>query len=394
MGSKTWSESTKRWVVGGLILAGVALLLRVRYLLPPVILACLLAYLLNPPVERLMRWRLSRTRATIVTYLVLLLAVAVGASILVPVLVQQIASIDVDIQRIYEGLLQIMARYQTITVFDYSIELSEAFELLQDSLVQMITSFASRSAEEMLAIVLGVASGFASTFVWMLFVVVVSFWLLRDADEIARVAEAVVPEEYREEAETLRRRIGGVWDAFFRGLLLLSLTVGAVTTVILWLLGVKNALLLGILAGVLEVVPSIGPIVACIPAVVVAYFQGSTHLPLAPGWFALLVLGVYVAIQQVENNFLAPRILGGSVQLHPVVVLVGAIGGYAVGGIVGAFLAAPVIGTFKILGQYLYRKLTEPPPPVEPTQLAEGAEPGVSPEDGDTESEERESATT
>jgi predicted PurR-regulated permease PerM len=393
VGSKAWSDSTKRWVVGGLVVAGVALLLRVRYLLPPVVLACLLAYLLNPVVERLIRWRLSRTRATVVTYLVLVLGLVVATSILVPALVQQIASIDVDIQKIYEGLLRIMARYQTITFLDYSIELSEAFELLQESLVQMITSFASRSAEEMLAIVLGVASGFASTFVWMLFVVVVSFWLLRDADEIARVAEAVVPEEYKEEAETLRRRIGGVWDAFFRGLLLLSFTVGAATTAILWLLGVKNALLLGILAGVLEVVPSIGPVVACIPAVVVAYFQGSTHLPLAPGWFALLVLGVYVAIQQVENNFLAPRILGGSVQLHPVVVLVGAIGGYAVGGIVGAFLAAPVIGTSKILGQYLYRKLTEQPPPPEPSESADGAEADAPAHNRETESEEPESAS-
>jgi predicted PurR-regulated permease PerM len=86
----------------------------------------------------------------------------------------------------------------------------------------------------------------------------------------------------------------------------------------------------------------------------------------------LLVLGVYGLIQQVENNFLAPRILGQSVKIHPLVVLVGAIGGYAVGGIVGAFLATPVIGTFRILGQYLYFKLVEvDTPPV----LGEGTRP-------------------
>lgn len=70
-------------------------------------------------------------------------------------------------------------------------------------------------------------------------------------------------------------------------------------------------------------------------------------------------------IQQVENNFLAPRIIGGSVRIHPLVVLMGAIGGYVVGGIVGAFLAAPVIGTLRVLGQYLYRKLTEVEAPAE-----------------------------
>jgi predicted PurR-regulated permease PerM len=163
----------------------------------------------------------------------------------------------------------------------------------------------------------------------------------------------------------LRANVGAVWNSFFRGLLLLSLTVGVMTGALTWLVGVKNALLLGILAGVLEVVPTIGPIVACIPAVAVAYFQGSTHLPIGNGWFALLVLGVYVLIQQVENSFLAPRIIGGSVRIHPLVVLMGAIGGYAVGGIVGAFLAAPVIGTLRVLGQYLYRKLTEVEAPAE-----------------------------
>jgi predicted PurR-regulated permease PerM len=120
----------------------------------------------------------------------------------------------------------------------------------------------------------------------------------------------------------------------------------------------------------LEVVPTIGPLIALIPAVAVAYFQGSAHLPIANGWFALLVIGLYALIQQVENNFLAPRIIGGSVKIHPLVVLVGAIGGYAIGGIVGAFLAAPVIGTLKVLGEYLYRKLTEVEVPPEPPDTA------------------------
>jgi len=363
--SKPWSETTKRWVVVGLIVAGALLVYRVRSLLPPVILACLLAYLLGPVVGRLTRLRLSRTKATLVTYLLLLLALAVAASMLVPRVVQQISSINVDLQSIYESMLRIMSSYRTITIFEYSIELSDVFDKLQDSLIQLITGFASRSAEEMLGIAFGLASGFASTFVWLIFILVVSFWLLKDADQIARFFDGLVTPEYRSDADTLRANVGAVWDSFFRGLLLLSLTVGVMTGALTWLVGVKNALLLGILAGVLEVVPTIGPIVACIPAVAVAYFQGSTHLPLANGWFALLVLGVYVGIQQVENIFLAPRIIGGSVRIHPLVVLMGAIGGYAVGGIVGAFLAAPVIGTLRVLGQYLYRKLTELEVPAE-----------------------------
>jgi predicted PurR-regulated permease PerM len=284
--------------------------------------------------------------------------------------VQQLSSINVDLQRIYESVLRLMTTYQTITILDYSIELSEVFDALQDSLIQLITGFASRSAEEMLTIAFGLASGFASTFVWLIFILVVSFWLLKDADQITLLVGGLIPPDYRDEFDAFGAKISVVWDSFFRGLLLLSATVGVMTGVLMWFVGVKNALLLGILAGVLEVVPTFGPIFACIPAVAVAYFQGSSHLPIANGWFALLVLGVYVLIQQVENNFLAPRILGQSVKIHPLVVLVGAIGGYAVGGIVGAFLATPVIGTFRILGQYLYFKLVQvdaPPVPSEGT---------------------------
>jgi len=340
---------------------------RIRGLLPPVILACLLAYLLGPVVERWTRLRLSRTKATLVTYLLLLVALAVAASILVPMIVQQISSINVDLHAIYESMVRIMSSYQTITIFEYTIELSDVWDKLQDSLLQLITGFASRSAQQMLGIAFGLASGFASTFVWLIFTLVVSFWLLKDSNQIGRFFYGLVTPGYRVDAGALLTSIGAVWDSFFRGLLLLSLTVGVMTGVLMWLLGVKNALLLGILAGVLEVVPTIGPIIACIPAVAIAYFQGSTYLPLGNGWFALLVLGVYVLVQQVENNLLAPRIIGGSVRIHPLIVMMGAIAGYAVGGIVGAFLAAPVIGTLKVLGQYTYRKLTEVETPAELT---------------------------
>jgi predicted PurR-regulated permease PerM len=363
--SRPWSKSTKQWVITCLVVAGSLLLYRVRSLLPPVILACLLAYLLSPVVGLLARLRLSRTQSTAVSYLVLLLALVLAVSLLVPMVVQQVASIDVDLQQIYQSVLRIKDTYQTITFLDYTIELSDLFDQLQDSLIQLITRFASRSAEEMLGIAFGLASGFASTFVWLIFILVVSFWLLKDADGITTAIDGLVPPDYRDDVDALRGKIGAVWNSFFRGLLLLSFTVGVITGVLAWVVGVKNALLLGILAGVLEVVPTLGPIIACIPAVAVAYFQGSTHLPLAQGWFALLVLGLYVLIQQVENNFLAPRILGGSVKLHPLVVMVGAIGGYALGGIVGAFLAAPVIGTLKILGRYVYHKLIEVETPVE-----------------------------
>jgi len=376
---RPWSESTKRWVVVGLTIAGAILLYVVRSVLPPVILALLLAYLLNPIVERLMRLRLPRTLAAVLAYLMLLIGVAVGTSILVPMVVQQVSSIDLDLRAIYESLRQLMTDYQTITILDFSIELSVIFDRLQDSLTELATNFASRSAEELIDILFGVASGFASTFVWLVFILVVSFWLVRDADQVADFVGGLIPPDYRDDVEDLRRRVGDVWNSFFRGALLLSLSVGVATGIIMSLAGVRNALLLGIFAGILEVVPGFGPIIAAIPGVAVAFFQGSTHLPIANGWFALLVAGLYVVIQQVENNFLAPRIIGASVKIHPLVVLVGTIGGASIGGILGIFLAPPVIGTSRILGEYVYRKLVEVEQIPEVPELAETFLEGIEP---------------
>jgi predicted PurR-regulated permease PerM len=144
---------------------------------------------------------------------------------------------------------------------------------------------------------------------------------------------------------------------------LLVAVVGTVTWLGLMILGVPNALLLGILAGLLELIPNLGPALAAVPAVLIAYFQGSTHFALAPPWFALLVLILYVGIQQVENTVLVPRIIGGSVHLHPVVILIGVLGGAAVAGILGIFLAAPVLASVRVIGSHVYTKLLEPPGP-------------------------------
>jgi predicted PurR-regulated permease PerM len=353
--SRPWSESTKRWVVVGLIIAAAVLLYMVRRVLPSVILAALVAYVLNPLVERLTRLRLSRTLATALTYSILLIGLGVVASILVPMALQQVSSINVALQAIYGRLQQFAGDYQTLQILDYSIELPAILEQLEDSLKQLGTDFASRSVN----MLFGVAFGFASTFVWAIFILVVSFWLIKDAAEMIALLDRMIPSDYRAGVGELRTRVGDVWNSFFRGQLLLSLIVGAATGLVLWLVGVKNALLLGVLAGILEVIPTFGPIIAAIPGVAVALFQGSTHLPMPNGWFAVLVVGLYVMIQQVESNFLAPRIIGASVKLHPLVVLVGAIGGATLGGILGAFLAAPVIGTARILGEYVYKKLVE-----------------------------------
>jgi GNAT superfamily N-acetyltransferase len=123
-------------------------------------------------------------------------------------------------------------------------------------------------------------------------------------------------------------------------------------------------------------VPNLGPIIAAIPAVAVAFFEGSTWIPLSNAWFAVLVLGLYILIQQIEGNVLLPRVMGRSLDLHPLAVLVAVIAGGSLAGILGMLLAAPTLATLRVLLKYLYRRLTDQDPFPE-KQQPEPSRPGL-----------------
>jgi len=333
----------------------------------------LLAYILNPLVELLKKAKLSRTGATIIVYILLISALVATPSTLVPSLVQQLISIEWDFASILESLRQLIVGYRTVEFLGFSIDLYHVFIDVQGELAAFVGSLASQSV----TILRGAASGV----LWLIFILMVSFYLLKDADQITSHLGRLAPPEYQEELSQLVQEIGEIWDSFLRGQIVLSAAVGGITAVTMWIVGVKNALILGVVAGVLEIIPNLGPVLAAVPAVALAFFLGSEHLALSNVWFALLVAGLYVAIQQVENNFLVPRIIGGSVNLHPVVVIVGAIGGAMIGGLLGIFLAAPGLGSARILGGYLYRKflqtdeaLVQPTLPLEEISLEEKPE--------------------
>jgi len=97
-------------------------------------------------------------------------------------------------------------------------------------------------------------------------------------------------------------------------------------------------------------------------------FRGSNFLPMSNFWFAVLVAGLYIVIQQIEGNLLLPRILGRSLNLHPLLVLIGIIVGGSMAGILGMLLAAPVLATLRIVGRYVFCRLYDHDPFVEPEE--------------------------
>lgn len=354
---RQWDVGTKR-LVGMIVFIFLALILyRFRAVFPPLILAFLLAFILDPVVDFLeKRVRIPRTGATALVFLVLIAAAVTAPVIAVPPVVRAINSLNLDFVRIAAQLDQFFT--QPIQVLQWQMDLRDVYREFQQGIRQFLTVVATETVN--------IVFGFVSTLFWVIFILLSAFYLTRDADRIVAWLDSLAPHPFREDVVRLRHEITGVWNAFLRGQLLLGVFIAVMTTIANTAIGLPNAPALGLLAGVLGFIPNIGPTVAAIPAVLIALFQGSYWLPLSNFWFAVLVVGVYVLIQQVEANLLIPRIMGRSLNLHPLAVLVAVILGGSLAGILGVLIAAPTVATVRVLVGYIFRRLTdqEPFPPV------------------------------
>jgi predicted PurR-regulated permease PerM len=351
--SHLWSDTTKHVVVtGGAVLVAL-MLYRFRQLLPPLVIAIILAYVLNPMVGLIIRRTgFPRTLAAVLLYLVLIVLLALLPILLAPSLIKQLRAVDLNLRQISEDLERFLD--QPLFLLGYRLEIEQAWRQIIGTLESLISPIASRT--------MGVLFEAVTSLAWLVFVLVVSFYMLKDQPAIMRYLHHLIPRRYQADVHMLGAEINSIWNTFFRGQLILSLVVGLTVGVLTAAVGLRNAVALGALAGMLEVLPNIGPTVAAIPAILIALFQGSTYIPLPPFWFALLVTGLYVLIQQVENNYLVPRIIGRSLNLHPLVIIVAVVAGANLAGVLGGLLAAPILASFRVLVSYTFRKLLDEPP--------------------------------
>jgi len=185
------------------------------------------------------------------------------------------------------------------------------------------------------------------------------------------------------EGIVLLRRIVRLWMLYIKGQLLMSLIIGLLTFLVGLAVGLPYAFFMGLLAGVLETVPNIGigSLIALVPAVVVALWQGSRFIHVQNWVFALIVVGAYLVVQQVGALVIYPRIMGKRLDLPAILVLLAVILGAAVGSIVGAYLAVPLLVTAREIARYVIRKVKKLPPfPDETPPNAPAQPPGPSAE--------------
>ncbi len=369
--SPPWSLSIKIIVAVATLLLTVLVIWRFKSLLPTLVLASIVAYLLNPLVN-LATLRLNVTRGTAVAIVYIgLLLIAVGGGVALGfVAFEQASNLTVflpdsleDAAKLVQEEISFFSDYRFV-IGPYSFSLATlpaGFNLqeLAQQAVELLRPVFSRSG----TFAAQIAQATISTLSLLFLVIVISIYLVKDSPKLwSGLSDLAHQPGYRQDADRLMAEFTRIWDAYLRGQVILALVIGVIVSLLLSLLGVSNALGLGVLSGVLEFLPIIGPFVGTSAAVLVAFFQSDTIWGLQSYQYALLIAVLMILIQGLENNILVPRIVGDALDLHPLLVMISVIMGASLAGILGAVLAAPVVATLKLLGSYAWRKMLDLPP--------------------------------
>ena len=314
------------------------------YLLGPVLTpfaaAALLAYLGDPIVDRLERWRLSRTVAVVIVFLVMTLILALIVIILIPLLEDQI-------ERLRDWLPALMAWLQSSAVPRLTATFGIDPDILSgERLIEFVRGHLNEAGGIAAAIMGSVSRSGAAILTWVVnltLIPVVTFYLLRDWDALVSRINGLLPRNVEPTVSKLARESDQVLGAFLRGQLTVMVALGLVYAIGLWLVGIDLALLIGLIAGLISFVPYLGAIVGVLLGVVAAAFQYQDFLHVA------LVLGVFGVGQMLEGMVLTPLLVGDKIGLHPVAVIFAVMAGGQLFGFVGVLLALPVAAVINVL---------------------------------------------
>jgi predicted PurR-regulated permease PerM len=333
-----------------------------REILLPFLVGMAAAYLLDPAADRLQRWGLGRTSATLIITIGFFIVLVVILLLILPTLVTQAAQLAAELPGYLESLRERAVPWLAGLLAQADLEV----DLSAEGLLRRYSAQGMEVAVATLTQLL--QSGVALlNLVALIFVTpVVTFYLLRDWDRmVARVWESVPP-DLQPTVLRLARDTDEVLAGFIRGQGLVCLFLALFYGIGLWLVGLRFGLIIGLLTGLFSFIPYIGMTIGLVVGLAVAAFQFQDILMIG------LVAGIFALGQFIEGNLISPRLVGSRIRLHPVWVIFAVLAGTVWAGVLGTLLAVPVaavIGVLLRFGLERYRAsalYAQPPPSPEP----------------------------
>ncbi len=305
--------------------------------LTPILLAAIQAYLFLPFIKPLEK-RTNRSAAIILGFAILTVVNIAALVILVPVFVEQIKAFSIVVPQYIENLSVLIEQY-TQPVSSLGINL-ENFTLIGGIAKGIEDTLASFSPAMIISIV-------TTSFL----IPVIMYYMLKDREKIKRIMLFLMPENIRTPAFFMFKNINRQLRDYIMGEFMIILLVSALMALALALFGFEYWLILGIIMGILNIIPYIGPVLGSVPILLIAAISGWDRF-----WLALILI---VVVQQIDNLVIQPHIIANSVKIHPVIVLVCVIAGNSIGNLIGMVLAIPAYIILRIMFKEFYKYFTE-----------------------------------
>jgi len=197
----------------------------------------------------------------------------------------------------------------------------------------------------------------AAILISSLVTLLIAVYVNADSHKFSESLMRYVPPAYQGDAQRMAQRVTRIWKGYLYGQLVNSLATGLLVWLVLWAVGLPGAFVLGVIMALLNMIPTFGPILAAVPGVLSAIALGSTRFEISNFTFALIIIGIYVLVVQIQANLMAPFITGRAVRMSPASILIGLLVGVQVAGLVGALLVVPVMATGKEAFKYASAKL-------------------------------------
>jgi predicted PurR-regulated permease PerM len=318
-----------------LSLLGLWVIYQIRDIVSLFLIVLILVIAFSPLIQSWERY-MPRTLAIIVLYTILLFSILIISALIIPVVLNQLSS--------FLGYLETNFMHFGFSSDNFIEQLRSNLNLvLQGENSQALTQLFSQFRGS-LGTVYSTTLGFLGGIVAVFTVLISSFYLLLEEKNVYRFIQSVVPVSKHKKIEVIIEQISQKLGNYLRGQLLLMAVVGLVTGIALAILGVPYAFLLGVWAGVMELLPYVGPVLGAVPGVFLAF----TTLGVVKGMIAIVI---YFLVQQIENQFLVPKIMSRALGLSPVVIIFALLIGGKLFGFLGLILAVPVAAVLSVIIQ-------------------------------------------
>lgn len=323
MPTQTLNISTSSIIRVFIVLLLIAFIFSVWQIIASVFLAIVIASGVEPGVKALTKLKFPRFLAALIIYVVGLAVIASVFSAILPALVTETKQLSVEFPAVYKNFVQSIQDF-----WGFSVEDESTKEQVQNILLQLQETL-SKNASNIFAFTFNLFGGLLS----FLLVIVISFYLVLQKDGIEDLLRSIIPQNHQEYAFDLWKRVQKRLGRWFQYQLLMGVSVGLLFFIVLWVMNVKYALTLALLAALFEIVPVIGPIIVGLTSFVLVSFQS---LMLGGG-----VVLAYIVIEQIQQQVLLPSVMARAIGLNPVIIIVSLLVAGKLIGLWGVILAIP-----------------------------------------------------